>query len=97
MLGSELVQDAIGNVKITRQRMQVAQSHQKSYTNKRRKLLEFHKGDYVLLKISLTKGVIKFRLRGKLNSRYVEPFEILEQIREAPYRLALQPSLARVP
>ena len=41
VLGSKLIQDATNKVKIIRQRMQVAQSHQKSYADKRCKPLEF--------------------------------------------------------
>ena len=53
-------------------------------------------GDPVFLKISLTKGVHWFRIKGKLSPRYVGPFEILEKIRVVAYRLALPPSLDKV-
>ena len=46
-----------------------------------------------MLKVSPAKGVIRFGLRGKLNPRYVGPFEILEQIGDMAYRLALPSSL----
>ena len=39
------------------------------------------------------KGVVRFGLRGKLNPRYVGPFEILGKIGDVAYRLALPPSL----
>ena len=52
-------------------------------------------GEYVFLKISLTKGVIRFGARGKLSLRYIGPFEILERV-EVAYRLALPPSLEGV-
>lgn len=35
-------------------------------------------------------------LRGKLNLRYIRPFEILERIGDVAYCLALQPSLIGV-
>ena len=49
-----------------------------------------------MLKISPTKGVVRFGLRGKLNPRYVGPYEILERIGDMAYRLALPPSLEGV-
>ena len=93
MLGPELVQDALDKVRLIRQRLQATQSCQKSYADKRRRPLEFQVGEQVLLKVSPAKGVIKFRLRGKLNPRYVGPFEILERIGDMAYRLALPTSL----
>ena len=80
MLGPELIQDALDKVKLIRQRLQPAKSRQKSYADKRKRQLEFQVGEQVLLKVSPAKGVIRFRLRGKLNPRYVGPFEILERI-----------------
>src|SRR5262249_6119466 len=59
----------------------------------RRRPLEFQVGEHVLLKISPTKGVVRFGLRGKLNPRYIGPYEILERIEDVAYKLALPPSL----
>ena len=50
-------------------------------------------GDHVFLKVSPTKGIIRFGQRGKLNPQYIGPFEILERIGAVAYRLALPPSL----
>ena len=38
----------------------------------------------------------RFREKGKLNSRYVELFEILEKVGKIAYRLALLPSLEEI-
>jgi len=43
-----------------------------------RRPLEFEVGDFVFLKISPMKGVIRFGNRGKLSPRFIGPFEILE-------------------
>ncbi|GKF26028.1 putative reverse transcriptase domain-containing protein, partial [Tanacetum coccineum] len=58
---------------------EVAHDHQKTYADKRRKPLEFSVGDYVLLKVSPWKGVVRFGKKGKLALRFVGPFEIVEK------------------
>ena len=50
----------------------------------------------MFLKISPFKGIIRFRKWGKLNPRYIGPYEILERVGKAAYRLALPPNLAAV-
>ena len=42
------------------------------------------------------RGVVKFGKRGKLASRYIGPFEILERVGIFSYRLALPSSLSGV-
>lgn len=48
----------------------------------------------MFLKVSPTKGVMRFRKQGKLSPRYVRTFEILDRIGQVAYRLALPPQLA---
>jgi co-chaperonin GroES (HSP10) len=43
-----------------------AQSHQKSYADKRRSPLEFSMGDHVYFHVSPMKGVCHFGIKGKL-------------------------------
>ncbi|GJR88708.1 putative reverse transcriptase domain-containing protein [Tanacetum coccineum] len=62
---------------------------QKSYVDRRRKPLEFEVGDKVILKASPRKGVIRFRKRGKLNPRYIEPFKNLAKVGTVAFRLKL--------
>ncbi|GJU16731.1 hypothetical protein Tco_1144697 [Tanacetum coccineum] len=65
---------------------EAARDRQKSYADKRMKPLEFNACDYVLLKVSPWKGVVRFRKKGKLAPRFVGPFEIIEKGR--PYGLS---------
>ena len=76
--------------------MKAAQSRQKSYADKRRRQLEFEIGDKVFLRISPTKGVMRFVKKGKLSPRYIGPFEILDRIGPVAYRVALPPALSSV-
>ena len=58
--------------------------------------MEFQGGDFVFLKVAPLKGVMRFGKKGKLNPRYIGPFEIIERIGMVAYRLALSPELASV-
>ena len=77
LLGPDMVQDAVRKVGLVRDRIRAAQSRQKSYVDNRHRKLEFEIGDHVFLKISPLKRVMRFGKRGKLNPRYIRPFEIL--------------------
>ncbi|GJX10326.1 putative reverse transcriptase domain-containing protein [Tanacetum coccineum] len=58
-----------------------------------RKPLEFSVGDYVLLKVSPWKGMVRFGKKGKLAPRFVRPFEIIEKVGPVAYRLDLPEEL----
>ena len=76
--------------------MSKAQSRQKSYVDKRRKPLEFVVRDKVFLKVSSMKGVMRFKVKRKLNPRFIGLFRILEHVRDLAYRLALPLALSGV-
>ena len=92
-MGPEVIQQTVEKVKIIWERLKAAQDRQKRWADLDRRPLEFEVGDFVFLKISPTKGVIRFGSRGKLSPRFIGPFEILERVGEVAYRLALPPSL----
>jgi len=52
----------------------MAQRRQKSCGDVRRRDLEFDVNDWVYLKISPMKGVMRFGKKGKLSPRYVGPY-----------------------
>ena len=58
--------------------------------------LSFVEGDKVLLKVSPTRGRIRFGIKGKLSPRYIGPFEVLTKIGSIAYELALPPQLEKV-
>jgi transposase InsO family protein len=78
IFGPDLVVEAEDKVKIIQANLKTAQSRQKSYADRRRKPLQFQVGDFVYLRVSPTKGVQRFGIKGKLAPRYVRPFKILE-------------------
>ncbi|KAD7477674.1 hypothetical protein E3N88_00810 [Mikania micrantha] len=88
----------VTNAKIDqiRAHLKAAQDRQKSYADKRRRPIEFQVGDYVLLKVSPWKGVIRFRKRGKLSPRFIGPFRIIARVGEVAYRLELPDELSGI-
>ncbi|KAI5338172.1 hypothetical protein L3X38_017443 [Prunus dulcis] len=72
------------------ERLKVAQDRQKSYADNRRKELQFEVGDWVFLKLSSWKGVVRFGKRGKLSPHYIGPCKISERMGLLAYRLALR-------
>ena len=80
MSGPNSVFEAMEKVKLIRERLKTAQSHQKSYADVRRRDLEFEVGDLVYLKISPMRGVKRFEKKGKLSPRYVGPYKILSRV-----------------
>ncbi|XP_020095063.1 uncharacterized protein LOC109714762 [Ananas comosus] len=96
MLGPHVLREAEEKVHLARRRLLIAQSRQKSYANKRQRDLEFAVGGCVFLTVSSMRGVRGFGVRGKLSSRYIGPYEVLEWIGAVAYRLALPSKLADV-
>ncbi|GKE74878.1 putative reverse transcriptase domain-containing protein [Tanacetum coccineum] len=94
LIGPELVQVTTEKVTQIKDRLKAARDHQKSYADKRRKPLEFSVGDYVLLKVSPWKGVVRFGKKGKLSPTFVGPFEIVEKLGLVAYRLDLPEELS---
>ena len=96
LLGLEIFQVMIDNVKVIRDRLKIAKYRQKSYVDNRRRDLEFQVGDQVFMRISPWKVVLRFGKKRKLSPRYMGPYEIVERIGEVAYRLRLPPELARI-
>ena len=74
----------------------MAQSHQKSYADKRRKSLEFQEGEHVFLKITPITGIGRTMKVKKLSPRFLGPFKILKRVRSVAYQMALPPNLSNL-
>jgi hypothetical protein len=53
-------------------------------------------GDQVLLRVSPTKGVVRFNVSGKLSPRYIGPFTILARVGSLAYHMQLPESMVGV-
>ncbi|XP_070046789.1 uncharacterized protein [Nicotiana tomentosiformis] len=96
MIGLDLMHQAIEKVKIITEQLKTAQSHQKSYSNVRRRDLKFKEDDWVFLKVSPMKGVMRFGKKGNLSLRYVGPYKNTQRIVQVAYRLELPPEMSLV-
>nr|GEZ32435.1 hypothetical protein [Tanacetum cinerariifolium] len=96
LIGPEIIHETTKKIVQIRQRLQAARNRQRSYTNVRRKPLEFQVGDHVMLKVSPQKGVIRFEKRVKLNPWYIGPFMILKRVNPVAYTLELPEELNNV-
>jgi hypothetical protein len=90
------VTEAEEKVRQIRANILTAQSHQKSYTDKRRHPLEFEVGDHVYLRVSPMKGVRRFGIKGKLAPRYIDPYPIIDKYMPMSYQLVLLSKLSGV-
>jgi hypothetical protein len=90
------VSEAKRKVKMIRKNQKAAQARQKTYHDKRRKPLQFEVGDFVYLKVSPTKGVQRFGIKGKLAPRYIGPYEIIEACGPVVYKFKLPPKMSAI-
>jgi hypothetical protein len=96
VFGSEVLKDAEKQVQMIRENLNVAQSREKSYANKRRRDLSFEIGDFVYLKVFPMRGTRRFKVKGKLAPRYVGPFKIISLKGDVAYQLELPLQLSDV-
>ncbi|XP_070013345.1 uncharacterized protein [Nicotiana sylvestris] len=92
LIGPDLVHQAMEKVKIIKERLKTAQSRQKSYSDIRRRDLEFKEDDWVFLRVSPMKGIMRLGKKGKLSLRKVVgdpstivPVETIEVNEELSY------------
>jgi hypothetical protein len=96
IFGPDIVIEVEEKVKQIQANILAAQSHQKSYTDKRRRPLEFEVGDHVYLWVSLMRGVRRFDIKEKLAPRYIGPYPILNKYGTTSYQVKLLAKLLGV-
>jgi hypothetical protein len=93
--GIDFVEEAEKKVHIIQQNMKAAQSHQKSYADRRRRPLVFEVGDYVYLKVTPMKKKW-FGVQRQLAARFVGLYKILEKRGPVAYKLELPEAMSVV-
>ncbi|WMV40559.1 hypothetical protein MTR67_033944 [Solanum verrucosum] len=83
-------------VQLIRDRLKTAHSGQKSYADVRRRELEFQVNNWVFLKVSPMKKVMRFGNKGKLSPRYVGYFKILKRVGKVAHESELPAELVAV-
>src|SRR3954464_6672637 len=96
VIGPEIVQETTEKIKMIQEKMKASQSRQKSYHDKRRRILEFQEGDHVFLRVTPTTGVGRALKSRKLAPHFIGPFQIAETVGEVAYRIALPPTLGNL-
>ena len=96
MIGSDLIQETEEKVKMIRERLKVATDRQKSYADMKRKDIRYEVSEKVFLKVSPWKKVMRFGKKGKLNPRFIGPYEVIEKVGPVAYRLALPSDLEKI-
>ena len=69
LIGTDLVHQDTDMIKLIQERLKMEHIDQKSYSDIRRRRLEFEVEDWVYLKFSPIKGVTRFGKKGKLSPR----------------------------
>ncbi|XP_073131971.1 uncharacterized protein [Henckelia pumila] len=87
--GPEMIKYILDMVELNRKRIKTVQARQVNYANTKRIPLHFETGEYVFLRVSPFRKVMRFGLKGKLAPRFIGPFDILEKVGDLAYHLAL--------
>jgi hypothetical protein len=96
IFGPDIVTEAEEKVTQIHANILTAQSHQKSYTDKRHRPLEFEVGDHIYLRVFPMKGVRRFGIKGKLAPCYIGPYPIVDKYGPTSYQVELPSKLSGV-
>jgi hypothetical protein len=96
IFGPDIVTEAEEKVRQIRANILTVQSRQKSYTDKRRRPLEFEVEDHVYLQVSPMKRVRRFDIKGKLAPRYISSYQIIDKYGPTSYQVELLSKLSGV-
>ncbi|XP_070017521.1 uncharacterized protein [Nicotiana sylvestris] len=77
LLAKDLVQDTLDKMKVIQEQLRKTQLRQKSYADRKVLDVSYMVGEKVLLRVSPTKGVMRFWKKGKLSPWFIGPFEYI--------------------
>ncbi|XP_068328194.1 uncharacterized protein [Pyrus communis] len=96
LVGPEIVEETTQNVQLIKSNLKAAQDRQKSLADRHATDRVYEVGDWVFLKLSPWRCVVRSRKKGKLSPRYIGSYMITERVGEVAYRLELPPELAKI-
>ncbi|XP_012453483.2 uncharacterized protein LOC105775517 [Gossypium raimondii] len=89
VLGLELISEAKDKVRLIRYRLKAVSDKQKSYADLKRRDIEYSMGDFVFLKVSLWKKVLRLGRKGKLSPKFIRSYQIMKLVGLVAYQLEL--------
>ncbi|KAM2280565.1 hypothetical protein ACFX1S_041275 [Malus domestica] len=92
LVGPEIVDETTQNIQVIKVNLKATHDQQKSITDRHSTDKVYKVDDWVFLKLSLWKDVVRFRKMWLM----IRPYQIIEQVGEVAYRLDLPPELLRV-
>ncbi|KAM2554744.1 hypothetical protein TB2_018841 [Malus domestica] len=96
LVGLEIVDETTQNIQVIKANLKAAQDRHKGLADKHATNRVYKVGDWVFLKLSPWKGIVRFGKKGKLSPRYIGPYQITERVCEVAYKLELPSELSRV-
>ena len=96
MICPDIVKDTEEKLQLIRQRLKAGRDRQKSYADLKRRDIEYDVGDKVFLKVSPWMKILRFGQKGKLNPRFIGPYEILKRVGPMAYRLVCPSEFAKL-
>ncbi|XP_016690855.1 uncharacterized protein [Gossypium hirsutum] len=92
----ELVSETEDKVRLIQDRLKAGFDRQKSYGDLKRRDIKYFVGDFVFLKVSLWKKVLRFSHKRKLSPRFIGSYQILKCVGPVAYQLELPLELDRI-
>ncbi|KAM1203696.1 hypothetical protein ACFX15_019131 [Malus domestica] len=92
LVGPEIIKETTQNIQVIKSNLKAAQDRHKSLADKHAIDRVYKVGDWVFLKLSPWRGVVRFGKKGKLSPRYIRSYQITERVGKVAYRLELHPS-----
>src|SRR4051812_22456324 len=89
--GPDMINEVEEQVRIVRDQLKAAQSHQKSYYDRHHRQESYNMDEKAYLRVTPLKGTQCFGIKGKLAPCYIGPFRILAKSGQVPYQLELPP------
>ena len=77
-MGPEIVDETTQNIQVIKANLKAAHDRQKSIADRHSTDRVYKVGDWVFLKLSPWKGMVRFRKKGKLSPRYIGSYQIIE-------------------